>query len=132
MLFRSDYDNGTIEVARRDEKTKESRPFEGIVEHIQALLEDIQANIYNKAAAFREKRTYSVDTWDEFVKIIEDDENRGFISAHWDGTAETEDKIKEITRATIRCIPLDAVAEEGKCILTGKPSDKRVIFARAY
>jgi prolyl-tRNA synthetase len=127
-----DYENGTIEVARRDEKTKESRPFEGIVEHIQQLLEDIQQNIYNKALAFRASRTYSVDTWEEFVKIIEDDANLGFISAHWDGTAETEDKIKELTKATIRCIPLDAVAEEGKCILTGNPSDKRVIFAKAY
>jgi prolyl-tRNA synthetase len=127
-----DYENGTIEVARRDEKTKESVSFEGIVEHIQALLEEIQVNIYNKAAAFRETRTYNVDTWDEFVKILDDDNNRGFIKAHWDGTAETEDKIKELTKATIRCIPLDAVAEEGKCILTGKPSDKRVIFARAY
>ncbi len=127
-----DYENGTIEVARRDEKTKESRPFEGIVEHIQELLEDIQKNIYNKALAFRASRTYTVDTWEEFVKIIEDDANLGFISAHWDGTAETEDKIKELTKATIRCIPLDAVEEDGKCILTGNPSNKRVIFAKAY
>ncbi len=127
-----DYENGTIEVARRDEKTKESRPFEGIVEHIQELLEDIQKNIYNKALAFRASRTYTVDTWEEFVKIIEDDANLGFISAHWDGTAETEDKIKELTKATIRCIPLDAVEEDGKCILTGNPSNKRVVFAKAY
>jgi prolyl-tRNA synthetase len=73
-----------------------------------------------------------VDTWEEFVKIIEDDANLGFISAHWDGTAETEDKIKELTKATIRCIPLDAVEEEGKCVLTGNPSKMRVVFARNY
>jgi len=128
-LGKRDLEAGTIEVARRDTLTKESRPLEGIVEHVQELMTEIQANIYAKAAQFREEHTFRVDTWEEFVKQIE---QGGFLLAHWDGTAETEDKIKEQTKATIRCIPLDAPAEEGKCILTGAPSHRRVVFARAY
>lgn len=128
-LGKRDLEAGTIEVAQRDTLTKESRPIEGIVEHVQVLMSEIQANIYAKAAKFREEHTFRVDTWDEFVRKIEDG---GFLLAHWDGTAETEEKIKEQTKATIRCIPLDAPEEEGMCILTGKPSNRRVVFARAY
>src|SRR5215204_1864297 len=124
-----DLENGTIEVARRDNLTKESRPLEGIVEHIKSLLDEIQTNIFDRALTFREDNTFSVDSWDEFKKQIE---LGGFISAHWDGTGETEEKIKDETKATIRCIPLEAVEEEGKCVYSGAPSNKRVIFARAY
>jgi prolyl-tRNA synthetase len=127
-----DKENGTIEIARRDERTKESVEFEGIVERIEDLLIDIQDNMYRKALAFRESRTYKVNDFEEFKAILEDDDRRGFILAHWDGTAETEQKIKELTKATIRCIPLDGELEAGVCILTGNPSERRVIFARAY
>ena len=124
-----DLENGTIEIARRDDLSKESRPIEGIVEHVRALLEEIQANIYRRALKFREDNTFKVDTWDDFKTQIE---AGGFISAHWDGTAETEEKIKDETKATIRCIPLDAPEEPGKCVYSGAPSNKRVLFARAY
>ena len=124
-----DLENGTVEVARRDTLTKESQPLDGIVEHITALLDEIQTNIYQKALNFREENTFRVDTWDEFKEQIE---KGGFISAHWDGASETEEKIKTETKATIRCIPLDAEEERGKCIYSGEPSNKRVIFARAY
>ena len=124
-----DLENGTIEIARRDDLSKESRPIEGIVEHVRALLEEIQANIYRRALKFREDNTFKVDTWDDFKTQIE---AGGFISAHWDGTAETEEKIKDETKATIRCIPLDAVEEEGSCVYSGAQSTRRVLFARAY
>ena len=124
-----DLENGTIEVARRDNLTKESRPLEGIVEHIKSLLDDIQANIYDRALKFREENTFPVDTWDAFKEQIE---QGGFLLAHWDGTAETEEKIKDETKATIRCIPLSSPEEDGKCVFTGAPSKRRVIFARAY
>jgi len=124
-----DLESGAVEVARRDNLTKESRPLEGIVDHIAGLLDDIQRNIYQKALTFREENTFRVDTWDEFTEQIE---KGGFILAHWDGTAETEESIKEKTKATIRCIPLDAPHEDGKCVLTGAPSTRRVVFARAY
>lgn len=124
-----DLDAGTIEVARRDTLTKESRPIEGITDHIRSLLDEIQANIFEKALAFREENTHSVDTWDEFKVQIE---KGGFLLAHWDGTAETEEAIKQETKATIRCIPLDAVEEAGKCIFSGALSNRRVVFARAY
>ncbi len=101
-----------------------------MVQHIEALLVDIQSNLFNRAKTFREELTTNVDSWEEFEKVL--DEKTGFISAHWDGTAETETAIKEKTKATIRCIPLNNTQEEGKCILTGKPSTQRVIFARAY
>ncbi|WP_234734387.1 proline--tRNA ligase [Tellurirhabdus bombi] len=124
-----DFENNTVEVARRDLKTKETVSFDGIVEHIQNLLVDIQETIYKKALQFREENTFRVDTYAEFKEQIE---KGGFIMAHWDGTSETEEAIKEETKATIRCIPLNAEEEDGVCIYTGKPSRKRVVFARAY
>ncbi|MCE6987685.1 proline--tRNA ligase [Dyadobacter sp. CY323] len=125
-----DLENGTVEVARRDTKTKETVSLDGIVEHVQALLDNIQESIYNKALAFREENTYRVDTFEEFNNVL--DTKGGFILAHWDGTSETEEKIKEETKATIRCIPLDQKEEAGTCIYSGKPSTGRVVFARAY
>jgi prolyl-tRNA synthetase len=124
-----DLKQNTIEVARRDTLTKETLPIEKIVDHVEKLLEDIQKNIYQKALKFRQENTFIIDTWEEFVERIE---KGGFILAHWDGTSETEEKIKEETKATIRCIPLDAKEEIGKCVYSGKPSNKRVLFARAY
>ncbi len=124
-----DLENGTIEVARRDTLTKESRPIDGVVEHIRTLLDEIQAAIYDRALQFRNANMFPVDTWDEFKEQIE---KGGFISAHWDGTDETEAKIKEETKATIRCIPLNSIEEAGKCVYSGAESTKRVIFARAY
>jgi prolyl-tRNA synthetase len=122
---------GVVELARRDTLTKKSVPQEGLVERLLALMDDIQENINAKALKFREENTVKVDTWDEFKEKIEEG---GFLLCHWDGTAETEAKIKEETKATIRCIPLDSFVckEEGKCIYSGKPSSERVIFARAY
>lgn len=125
-----DMENNVAEVARRDEKTKESVSLDGITNHIEQLLADIQSNLYNRALNFRNENLRKADSWDEFVKML--DETPGFIAAHWDGTPETEDKIKELTKATIRCIPLDNPLEDGKCILTGNPSKQRVLFARAY
>ncbi len=125
-----DLENNQAEVARRDTREKNSMSLDGITGNIAQLLEDIQHNMYQRALAFREENTRKADTWDEFVQIL--DEKAGFVSAHWDGTPETEDKIKELTKATIRCIPLNNPKEEGKCILTGKPSNQRVLFARAY
>ncbi|MFD2522781.1 proline--tRNA ligase [Emticicia soli] len=124
-----DLQNGVIEVARRDTLSKETRPLEGIAVYVKDLLNEIQASIYEKALNFRKENSFEVNTWDEFKEQIE---KGGFLHCHWDGTSETEEKIKELTKATIRCIPLDAKEEEGTCILTGKPSSKRVIFARAY
>ena len=124
-----DLENGTVEVARRDSLTKESRPIDGAVDHIRSLLDEIQESIYNKALNFREANMFSVDTWDEFKEQIE---KGGLISAHWDGTPETEAAIKEETKATIRCIPLNSIEQAGKCVYSGKESAKRVIFARAY
>jgi prolyl-tRNA synthetase len=124
-----DLENGTVEIARRDTLTKESRPIDNIVDHIKSLLGEIQMGIYKKALDFRETNTFLVDTWDEFKEQIE---NGGFISAHWDGTAETEAAIKDETKATIRCIPLNSIEEAGKCVYSGKESAKRVLFARAY
>lgn len=124
-----DMENGTIELARRDTREKTSMPFEGIEDVIVDTLEDIQKSIYQKALDFRTANTFEVNSWDEFTAKIEDG---GFLSAHWDGSSETEEKIKELTKATIRCIPLDAKEEAGKCILTGAPSSRRVFFARAY
>jgi prolyl-tRNA synthetase len=126
-----DLANGTVEIARRDTKVKATYAITDVAETVSNLLEEIQTNIYQRALDFRANHLFKVDTWEEFTKIIESDE-LGFISAHWDGTPETEDKIKELTKATIRCITLDAVEEEGKCVLTGKPSSKRVVFAKAY
>jgi prolyl-tRNA synthetase len=124
-----DLESGMIEVARRDTLSKESRPIEGITAYVTDLLDEIQENIYQRAMAFREENTFRVDTWDEFKTQIE---KGGFILAHWDGTSETEEAIKTETKATIRCIPLAAAEESGRCVFSGEPSNKRVIFARAY
>ena len=124
-----DLENGTIEVARRDTLSKESKPLDGIADYIVGLLDEIQTSIYQKAFKFREENTFRVDTWDEFKAQIE---KGGFILAHWDGTSETEEKIKEETKATIRCIPFDGETEEGTDVYSGQPSNKRVVFARAY
>jgi len=125
-----DLENGTVELARRDTKEKQTVNIEGIEATIEETLELIQDNIYKKAKDFRTKNTFKVDTYEDFKAQLE--KTGGFISAHWDGTAETEDKIKEETKATIRCIPLDAEEENGVCIYSGKPSNKRVLFAKAY
>jgi prolyl-tRNA synthetase len=125
-----DLAQGVVEIARRDTKEKMSIAVDEIVEHVESLLGDIQKNLFNRAKAFRDERITRVDDWSEFEKVL--DEKGGFISAHWDGTDETESNIKEKTKATIRCIPLDNPKEDGKCILTGKPSTQRVLFARAY
>ena len=125
-----DLENGTVEVARRDNLTKEVVPVENIGDYVSNLLNAIQENIFQKALDFRATHTTKADSWDEFKDILVN--KGGFISAHWDGTPETEQKIKEETKATIRCIPFDAEEEEGKCIYTGKPSPRRVLFAIAY
>ncbi len=125
-----DLQNNVVEIARRDTKEKKSISMDGLASTVSLLLNDIQASIFNKAKVFRDNNIRKADTWEEFVKIL--DEQGGFVSAHWDGTAETEDKIKEKGKATIRCIPLNNLQEEGKCILTGAPSKERVLFARAY
>ena len=124
-----DLANGQIELARRDTLTKETRSLEGIAVYVKDLLNEIQAAIYDKALSFRKENTFKVDTWADFNEQIE---KGGFLLCHWDGSSETEEKIKELTKATIRCIPLDAVEEAGMCIYSGKPSAKRVVFARAY
>ncbi len=124
-----DLENGTTELARRDTKEKQIVAIEGVADTIQALLEEIQTNIYQKALKFQQENTFKVDTWEEFQEKIE---TGGFLLAHWDETSETEEQIKEATKATIRCIPLDAAEEEGTCVFSGKPSKRRVIFARAY
>ena len=125
-----DLENNVVEVARRDTKEKQSISLDGLPESIAALLDDIQQSMFNKAMAYRDAHITQVDTWDAFVQTLE--QKGGFVSAHWDGTAETEATIKEKTKATIRCIPLNNPPEEGKCILTGKPSTQRVLFALAY
>src|SRR4030095_11269063 len=125
-----DLENKTAEVARRDTREKTTMPIDGLPATIQKLLEEIQQNMYNKALNFRDAMITNADTWDEFVKLLE--EKGGFVYAHWDGTPETEDRIKDLTKATIRCIPLNNKLEEGKCVLTGKPSKQRVLFALAY
>lgn len=124
-----DIENGTVEVMRRDKLEKGIEKLVGIASYIKDLLEDIQANIFNKALAHRESKTIKVDTYEEFKEKIEEG---GFIMAHWDGTPETEEKIKEETKATIRCIPLDGDKTPGVCMVTGKPSAQRVVFARSY
>jgi len=125
-----DMENGTVEVARRDTKEKQVMKLDEVASNIPTLLDDIQKNIYQKALTFRTEVTTKVDTYEEFKQVL--DGKGGFVLAHWDGTPETEAAIKEETKATIRCIPLDALEESGKCIFSGKPSTKRVLFARAY
>jgi prolyl-tRNA synthetase len=125
-----DMENGTVELARRDTKEKFTVPQEGLDLYIANLLEEIQENIYNKAYQFREEHISEANSYEEFKALL--DGKTGFIAAHWDGTAETEKKIKEETKATIRCIPLNNKLEDGVCMVTGKPSTQRVLFARAY
>ena len=126
----NDLENGTYEVARRDNLTKEVVSKEGIVLYLQNLLAQIQTDLYQRAFDYRNTHITEVNSWDEFTSVLET--KTGFLSAHWDGTAETEEKIRELTKATIRCIPLDRVEEVGKCVLTGAPSKGRVLFAKAY
>ncbi len=125
-----DIENNTAEIARRDTLKKETIPISKTTGYISELLVDIQKNIYNKALDFRKGNTFYIDTWKDFVQTL--DNQGGFIMAHWDGTPETEEKIKDETKATIRCIPFDSPEEEGKCIYSGKPSTRRVLFARSY
>ncbi len=125
-----DLENGTVEIARRDTKEKKTISIDDVSSYIPALLDEIQRNIYDRAKKFRDDRITEVNTYDELKKVL--DEKGGFASAHWDGTVETELAIKEETKATIRCIPLDAKEEAGKCVYSGKPSSRRVLFARAY
>jgi len=127
----NDLDNGTIEVARRD--TKEKQVWElndQLAIRISSLLDEIQSNLYEKALKFREENTDEADSYSEFKDIIES--KGGFIYAHWDGTPETEERIKEETKATIRCIPIEDKVTAGQCMVTGKPSKQRVVFAKAY
>jgi prolyl-tRNA synthetase len=125
-----DIENNVVEIARRDTKEKQTVSIDGVADTIKTLLDTIQHSIFKKALAYRDAHITPANNWDEFVKLL--DEKGGFVAAHWDGTGETEDKIKELTKATIRCIPLDNAQEAGSCILTGKPSTQRVLFARAY
>ena len=125
-----DLANGTVEMMRRDTLVKESVALEGIAELVEQTLEDMQQSIFDRALAFRNSMITKVDTWEEFKDVLEN--KGGFISAHWDGTTETEVAIKEATKATIRCIPFDSVEEEGTCVFSGKPSHRRVLFAKSY
>ena len=125
-----DLENNNVEVARRDTLEKSLQSMDGIDAYVAQLLKDIQKNLLDKAKARMEEKTTPVNSWEEFQEVI--DNKTGFVSAHWDGTAETEQKIKELTKATIRCIPLNNPQEEGKCVFSGKPSTQRVLFAKAY
>jgi prolyl-tRNA synthetase len=129
-IGKRDLENGTYEVARRDTLEKQSVGADEIIDKIVSLMDEIQENIHNKALSHRAAHISEVETYEEFKKVIE--EKGGFVSAHWDGTIATEDKIKEETKATIRCIPIDVKEEAGTCIVTGKPSAHRVLFAKAY
>lgn len=130
VIGQRDLEAGMVEVARRDTKEKFQRPLENISAQIKVLLDEIQANLFSRMDQFRLDNTHVVNSWDEFVDVV--DNKGGFAYAHWDGTAETEEKIKELTKATTRCIPLDSEEEAGSCVLTGKPSKRRVLFAKAY
>jgi prolyl-tRNA synthetase len=125
-----DMENNVVELARRDTKEKTTVSMDGLTGYILKLLEEIQQNLFDKAKVYRDEHITRVDTWEDFIKTL--NEKGGFLSAHWDGTAETETEIKEKSKATIRCIPMNNQSEEGKCILTGKPSKQRVLFAMAY
>jgi prolyl-tRNA synthetase len=125
-----DLEKNVVEVARRDTKEKMVIGLDGIAQYVDGLLLEIQRNMFNKAKNYRDEHITNADNWEEFEKLL--DEKGGFIAAHWDGTAETEEAIKDKTKATIRCIPLKNIEENGQCILTGKPSSQRVLFARAY
>jgi prolyl-tRNA synthetase len=125
-----DLENGTVELARRDTLTKEVVALDNLNDKVEGLLKEIQETLFNKALDFRNEHITEVDSFDVFKDVLET--KTGFISAHWDGTIETEDKIKELTKATIRCIPLKGKEEEGVCVYSGKPSKRRVLFAKAY
>lgn len=125
-----DLENGTVELARRDTLTKEVVPLDGLVDKVEGLMTTIQEALFNKALDYRDNHITEVDSFEEFKKVLE--EKGGFISAHWDGTTKTEDKIKEITKATIRCVPLEGKVEKGVCVYTGATSERRVLFAKAY
>jgi prolyl-tRNA synthetase len=125
-----DLENNAAEIARRDTKEKKNISLDNIADHIVELLDEIQNNMFSKAKKYLDEHITEVNTWDEFIDVLEN--KTGFANAHWDGTGETEEKIKELTKATIRCIPFDAEQEDGACILTGKPSKQRVLFAKAY
>ena len=125
-----DLENGTVELARRDTLTKEIVALDALEEKVEGLMSEIQETLFKKALNFRDSHITEVDSFDEFKNVLEN--KTGFVSAHWDGTAETENKIKGLTKATIRCIPLDSKEEEGQCVLTGNPSKQRVLFAKAY
>jgi len=125
-----DLENGTVEIARRDTKTKEVIAIDNLTSTVERLLEEIQNSLYKKALDFRDSHITEVENFDDFKNVLKN--KGGFISAHWDGTTETEDKIQEITKATIRCIPMDTKEEDGKCVFTGNPSKRRVLFAKAY
>ncbi|MEN0005504.1 MAG: proline--tRNA ligase [Bacteroidota bacterium] len=129
-IGKRDLEKGVVEVARRDTKEKAAQPLEGNATHVEQLLKDIQANLFQKAVNYRNEHITPVDNFDDFKEVL--DSKGGFVSAHWDGTTETELKVKELTKATIRCIPNDAQEEVGTCVLTGKPSTQRVLFAKAY
>jgi prolyl-tRNA synthetase len=124
-----DLEKGTAEVARRDTLTKSFLPMEGLSQAVETMLDTVQVELFERAKAHRDRSIHVVNSWDEFTAALD---RGGFVSAHWDGTPETEDQIKDKTKATIRCIPLDNALEEGRCILTGQPSTQRVLFARAY
>jgi len=125
-----DLENGTVELARRDTLTKEVVSLDTLTETVESLMKEIQDALFNKALNFRNSHITEVDTFDEFKEVLEN--KTGFVSAHWDGTSETENKIKELTKATIRCIPIDNEVEEGKCVYSGNASKQRVLFAKAY
>ena len=125
-----DIENNVVELARRDTKEKSSVSIEGITDYISSLLVEIQQNLFDRARIYRDEHITKVENWDEFISVLE--KKGGFVSAHWDGTAETENLIKDKSKATIRCIPLNNVQEEGSCVLSGKPSNQRVLFALAY
>ena len=129
-LGQRDLENKTVELARRDNLTKETVSIEGLDAYIEELLKTIQSDIYNKALKFKEENITKVDSYEEFKKVLV--EKGGFILAHWDGTAEEEEQIKQETKATIRCIPLNNEQEDGVSLISGKPSKQRVVFAKAY
>jgi len=125
-----DLENNVVEVARRDTKEKYTVSLDQLEDHIVQLLDDVQRGIFEKAKSYRDEHITEVNSFDEFQEVLKS--KGGFISAHWDGTGETEDKIKELTKATIRCIPIENKMEEGSCVFTGRPSKQRVLFAMAY
>ena len=129
-IGKRDLEKNQVEVARRDTKEKNLQSLDRIEEYIETLLGDIQQNLFDRALRYRTEHTTKVDNFDDFQSVL--DTKGGFVEAHWDGTTETELKIKELTKATIRCIPNDAVQEPGKCVFSGQPSTQRVLFARAY